>query len=282
MSRAAWCPTSGGCCGRTAPSLLVGHSPDPRTPTCDLPDWGPGSAYLADHWRQRALGPDACVLRFASATSHPSSHPVRRRPTHRGAGVVHGVQVERATTDPRPGTAPPPSRCRPIPRRWHCSGVHLLDSTQLPRTRPRRPAWFGGVPSRRAPAFGSKRLLGPWRIMRTALGAAPYLQVGPGGVGHGWGIRLGPVHRPLVGRSVKRGSSRGIVSGAGPRPGRRGPKAGAEPRVPSPAPARSAGLWGVILRSDGREAIGSARPDGRRLRAPAPWTADAVGRWPRG
>src|SRR5262245_10079409 len=27
----------------------------------------------------------------------PSSHPVRRRPTHRGAGVVHGVQVERAT-----------------------------------------------------------------------------------------------------------------------------------------------------------------------------------------
>jgi hypothetical protein len=30
-------------------------------------------------------------------TAHPSSHPVRRRPTHRGAGVVHGVQVERAT-----------------------------------------------------------------------------------------------------------------------------------------------------------------------------------------
>jgi hypothetical protein len=30
-------------------------------------------------------------------TVHPSSHPVRRRPTHRGAGVVHGVQVERAT-----------------------------------------------------------------------------------------------------------------------------------------------------------------------------------------
>jgi hypothetical protein len=25
------------------------------------------------------------------------SHPVRRRPTHRGAGVVRGVQVERAT-----------------------------------------------------------------------------------------------------------------------------------------------------------------------------------------
>ena len=79
----------------------------------------------------------------------PSSHPVRRRPTHRGAGVVHGVQVERATvrttwtpwaasarlclgrwwsgwehsahatTCPRSGTAPPPSRCRPIPRRRH-------------------------------------------------------------------------------------------------------------------------------------------------------------------
>ncbi|MFE7402675.1 RNaseH domain-containing protein [Streptomyces sp. NPDC057557] len=39
--------------------------------------------------------------RFAAAsaftTTLPSSHPVRRRPTHRGAGVVHGVQVERAT-----------------------------------------------------------------------------------------------------------------------------------------------------------------------------------------
>src|SRR6476646_6458190 len=30
-------------------------------------------------------------------TTLPRSHPVRRRPTHRGAGVVHGVQVERAT-----------------------------------------------------------------------------------------------------------------------------------------------------------------------------------------
>lgn len=30
-------------------------------------------------------------------TTHPSSHPVCRRPTHRGAGAVPGVQVERAT-----------------------------------------------------------------------------------------------------------------------------------------------------------------------------------------
>lgn len=36
-----------------------------------------------------------------------SSHPVRRRPTHRGAGVVPGVQVERATvrTTWTPGAA---------------------------------------------------------------------------------------------------------------------------------------------------------------------------------
>ena len=30
-------------------------------------------------------------------TTVPSSHPVRRRPTRRGAGVVQGVKVERAT-----------------------------------------------------------------------------------------------------------------------------------------------------------------------------------------
>lgn len=78
-------------------------------------------------------------------TTLPSSHPVRRRPTHRGAGVVHGVQVERATVrttwtpwaasarlclgrwwtgweppshatmGPQSATAPPPSRCRLIP-----------------------------------------------------------------------------------------------------------------------------------------------------------------------
>jgi hypothetical protein len=98
-----------------------------------------GSAAVA---RQRASPPH-------QPTTLPSSHPVRRRPTHRGAGVVHGVQVERATvrttwtpwaasarlclgrrrtgwelttlttTDSRPRTAPPPSRCRPIPRRRH-------------------------------------------------------------------------------------------------------------------------------------------------------------------
>ncbi len=84
-------------------------------------------------------------------TTLPSFHPVSRRPTHRGAGVVPGVQVERATvrttwtpgaasarlclgrwrtgwkhpahttTGPQSGTAPPPSRCRPIPRRRHPS-----------------------------------------------------------------------------------------------------------------------------------------------------------------
>jgi hypothetical protein len=70
--------------------------------------------------------------------------------------VVHGVQVERATvrttwtpwaasarlclgrwrtgwelpahatTDPQSGTVPPPSRCRPIPRRRHCSDPRAL------------------------------------------------------------------------------------------------------------------------------------------------------------
>jgi hypothetical protein len=87
---------------------------------------------------------------WADRTHHsPCFHPVRRRPTHRGAGVVHGVQVERATvrttwtpwtasarlrlgrrwtgwklpahapTNPQSATAPPPSRCRPVPRRRH-------------------------------------------------------------------------------------------------------------------------------------------------------------------
>jgi len=40
-------------------------------------------------------------------TAHPEAHPVCRRPTHRGAGVVPGVQVERATvrTTWTPGAA---------------------------------------------------------------------------------------------------------------------------------------------------------------------------------
>lgn len=42
-----------------------------------------------------------------SPTTHLSSHPVCRRPTHRGAGVVPGVQMEHATvrTIWTPGTA---------------------------------------------------------------------------------------------------------------------------------------------------------------------------------
>jgi hypothetical protein len=35
------------------------------------------------------------VTAASSATTHPGSHPVCRRPTHRGAGVVQGVKVER-------------------------------------------------------------------------------------------------------------------------------------------------------------------------------------------
>jgi hypothetical protein len=46
-------------------------------------------------------------LDLAQPTTLPSSHPVCRRPTHRGAGVVPGVQVERATvrTTWTPGAA---------------------------------------------------------------------------------------------------------------------------------------------------------------------------------
>ncbi|MDQ1036860.1 hypothetical protein QFZ75_003276 [Streptomyces sp. V3I8] len=80
-------------------------------------------------------------------TTRLSFHPVRRRPTHRGAGVVQGVKVERATVRTtwtpwaatarlclgrrwsgwklpahatmclRSAMAPPLPRCRPIPRR---------------------------------------------------------------------------------------------------------------------------------------------------------------------
>jgi hypothetical protein len=106
--------------------------------------------------RKLAEGAPRFICHHPQPTTHPSSHPVRRRPTQRGAGVVHGVQVERATvrmtwtpwaasarlclgrrwtgwelpahatTDPLSGTAPPPSRCRPIPRRRHCLDRRLL------------------------------------------------------------------------------------------------------------------------------------------------------------
>ena len=110
------------------------------------PETSPGRTPRSE--RRTTFGTAARLRRLPpSPTTHPSSHPVRRRPTHRGAGVVHGVQVERATvrttwtpwaasarlclgrwrtgwehpahatTDPQSGTAPPPSRCRPIPRR---------------------------------------------------------------------------------------------------------------------------------------------------------------------
>ncbi|WP_142151961.1 UTRA domain-containing protein [Streptomyces sp. SLBN-31] len=98
-----------------------------------------------------------------STTTYLCSHPVRRRPTHRGAGVVQGVQVERATvrttwtpwaasarlclgqrwsgwehpahatTDPRSATAPPPSRCRPgrMPSSAESEGLSILPGTPV-------------------------------------------------------------------------------------------------------------------------------------------------------
>jgi hypothetical protein len=39
---------------------------------------------------------DGRPAQLAGTTNFPSSHPVCRRPTHRGAGAVPGVQVERA------------------------------------------------------------------------------------------------------------------------------------------------------------------------------------------
>jgi hypothetical protein len=51
---------------------------------------GVASLYLKERLRHRA-----CTL--AQPTTYLNSHPVCRRPTHRGAGAVPGVQVERAT-----------------------------------------------------------------------------------------------------------------------------------------------------------------------------------------
>ncbi len=48
---------------------------------------GSSSCLCSRRYRDSAPGP----------TTHPSSHPVRLRPTHRGAVVVQGVKVERAT-----------------------------------------------------------------------------------------------------------------------------------------------------------------------------------------
>lgn len=113
-------------------------------------------------------------------TLTPSFRPVRRRPTHRGAGVVQGVKVERATvrttltpwassarlclgrwwsgwkystlatTGPRAGTAPPSSRCWPIPAGGIVLTVAALCGTRLivlgPSIHPRhgrQPGWSG-------------------------------------------------------------------------------------------------------------------------------------------
>ncbi len=61
----------------------------PHVLECERIRPGPSRSRFGLIWRSRRHPPQPTTL--------PSSHPVRRRPTHRGAGVVHGVQVERAT-----------------------------------------------------------------------------------------------------------------------------------------------------------------------------------------
>lgn len=76
-------------------------------------------------------------------TTRPSFHPVRRRPTRRGAGVVQGGKVERATV--RTTLTP-----------WGASATALpestLDGMEAPRARPYGPAVGRGAPSIPVPA----------------------------------------------------------------------------------------------------------------------------------
>ncbi len=143
--------------------------------------------------RRKATGPTLNTLDRRAVTAHPviSSHPVRRRSTHRGAGVVHGVQVERATvrttwtpgaasarlclgrrwtgweppthatTGPLSATAPPPSRCRPIPRRRRTTS---LASASLGKEPP------ASCLSNRGAAYGRANLGSSLRSRATAFG----------------------------------------------------------------------------------------------------------------
>lgn len=82
-------------------------------------------------------------------TTYPGSHPVCRRPTHRGAGVVHGVQVERATV--RTTWTPWAASARLCLGRWQTGW-------ELPAHATTRPALANGArPSRSlsAPAGGT-------------------------------------------------------------------------------------------------------------------------------
>jgi hypothetical protein len=74
-------------------------------------------------------------------TTHLSSHPVCRRPTHRGAGVVPGVQVERATV--RTTWTPGAASARLCLGRWQAGWELPAHATTPAGTRERRPLHLG-------------------------------------------------------------------------------------------------------------------------------------------
>ncbi|NMI61290.1 site-specific integrase [Streptomyces sp. RLB3-17] len=86
----------------------------------------------------------------SSTTTLPSSQPVCHRPTHRGAGVVHGVQVERATV--RTTWTP-----------WAASARLCLGRRQAgwehPRARHCPPALANGAPAISEPERPRRRLV---------------------------------------------------------------------------------------------------------------------------
>src|SRR5690348_13195181 len=82
-------------------------------------------------------------------TTLPSSHPVRRRPTHRGAGVVHGVQVKRATV--RTTWTPWAASARLCLGRWCAGWEPPASATTDPRSATEPPHPGAG----RSPAGGT-------------------------------------------------------------------------------------------------------------------------------
>lgn len=181
--------------------------------------------------------------------------------------MVQGVKVERATV--RTTLTPWAAAARLCLGRWQTGWEHphprragtRLRGPAIPESeRPRRrhvlsygcARRVADRPARCRPAaFGRPQ---PWRtclLSTKRLAVCKTHSCSPVMWWHrpGEGCRAGRVgYRVRSGASALATSARigdhlGQCGGAGPGPGRRGPKAGAKPRVPSPAPARCAGWW---------------------------------------
>ncbi|CAM5448062.1 hypothetical protein SGRIM119S_01597 [Streptomyces griseorubiginosus] len=236
-------------------------------------------------------------------TTNPSFHPVCRRPTHRGAGVVHGVQVERATV--RTTWTPWAASARLCLGRWQAGWKRPTHATSRPAPaygapaisepeRPRRrlvltlgccgPAGSNEAPSRRAPAFGVKASVGPC-LHRACRPVGPCrLPQGQGLAVSGSWSGSGSVRcvDPWRGQSEKRDHPGASSGGAGPGAGAARAEGGAKPRAPEPRAGPQCGPVVCDQGGGGRRAGWVTAAGWPKAKSLHPGPQPLEDRWPRG